>query len=156
MTNSIEDALTRLGYTLPQPTAPQGSYVPVVQTGSLLFVSGQLPMGPNGLECVGRCGETVSVADAQAAARLCALHILAHVKNALGGDLSRLVRIVKVNGFVNSTPDFGDHPAVINGASNLFAEVMGDSGRHARAAVGVANLPFGAAVEVEGVVEIAL
>ncbi|XWN29557.1 MAG: RidA family protein [Devosia sp.] len=154
MTNTVEDRLAEMGLSLPAASAPAGSYVPVVQTGSLLFVSGQLPMGAGGLEHVGRCGENVSMEMAQDAARLCALNILAQVKVVVG-DLEKINRIVKVNGFVNSTPDFGDHPKVINGASDLFAAALGDKGKHARAAVGVANLPFGAAVEVEAVVEIA-
>lgn len=154
MSERAEAALERLGLVLPPAAAPAGSYVPVVRTGTLLFVSGQLPLGPDGLEYVGRCGDTTSLADAQAAARLCALNILAHVK-AAAGDLDRVLRLVKVNGYVNATADFTDHPKVVNGASDLFAEVLGARGRHARAAVGVASLPFGAPVEVEAIVEVA-
>lgn len=154
MADDIERALADKGVTLPTPASPAGSYVPVVQSGNLLFIAGQLPMGPDGLQSVGRCGENVSVEDAQAAARLCALNILAQVK-AAAGSLDAIVRIVRLGGFVNSTPDFGDHPKVINGASDFLVDILGDKGRHARAAVGVANLPFGASVEIEAVVEIA-
>ena len=153
MAHQVEAALKGMGITLPKPATPAGSYTPVVQSGALLFVSGQLPMGPDGITHVGRCGEGPSVEDGQAAARQCALNILAQVKAAID-DLDRVVRVVKLNGYVNSTADFGDHPKVINGASDLFAQVFGDAGRHARAAVGVANLPFGALVEVEAVIEV--
>ncbi|MEM0907933.1 MAG: RidA family protein [Pseudomonadota bacterium] len=153
MSQSIEAILAQKGIALPEPATPAGSYVPVVATGALLFVSGQLPMGPDGLQYKGRCGDTISLEDAQAAAGLCAVNILAQVK-ASAGSLEKVARIVKLTGFVNSTQDFGDHPKVINGASDLMLELFGDKGRHARAAVGVANLPFGASVEVEAVVEI--
>ena len=153
MSDTVEKALEARGMTLPTASAPAGSYVPVVRTGNLLFVAGQIPMGPNGVEYVGRCGEDTSTESGQAAARLCVLNILAQVKAAIG-DFDNLVRIVKLNGYVNSTPGFKDHPKVINGASDLLVEIFGDRGRHARAAVGVANLPFGVAVEIEGVVEV--
>lgn len=154
MTDSIETALQARGLTLPEAAAPAGSYLPVVRTGSLLFVAGQLPMGPHGVEYVGRCGDDMSIADAQAAARLCALNILAQVKRELG-SFDHLSRVVKLNGYVNSTPTFRDHPQVVNGASDLLVELLGDRGRHARAAVGVSNLPFGVAVEIEAVMEVA-
>ena len=154
MPNDIEAALAAKGVTLPTPAAPAGSYVPVVQTGALLFISGQLPMTSDGLQYVGRCGENVSTEDAQKAAELCAINILAQVK-ATVGSLDKVVRIVKLGGFVNSTPAFGDHPKVINGASDFLVAIFGDKGRHARAAVGVANLPFGSSVEVEAVIEVA-
>lgn len=153
MSDTVEKAIEALGLSLPAAAAPAGSYVPVVRTGDLLFVAGQIPMGPNVPEHVGRCGETATVEDGQAAARLCALNILAQVKAEIG-DFDNLVRVVKINGYVNSTPDFGDHPKVINGASDLLVDVLGERGRHARAAVGVANLPFGVAVEIEAVVEV--
>jgi enamine deaminase RidA (YjgF/YER057c/UK114 family) len=153
MSDTVEKAIEAMGLSLPAAAAPAGSYVPVVRTGNLLFVAGQIPMGPNGVEHVGRCGEDLDTESAQAAARLCALNILAQVKGEIG-DFDNLVRIVKVNGYVNSTPAFRDHPKVINGASDLLVEVLGERGRHARAAVGVANLPFGVAVEVEAVVEV--
>lgn len=154
MTDEAESALRDLGVSLPTPAAPAGSYVPVVRTGNLLFVAGQLPMGPDGLKHVGRCGEDIAPEDAREAARLCAINILAQVK-ATTGSLASITRVVKLTGFVNSTTAFRDHPAVVNGASDLLVAVLGDRGRHARAAVGVANLPFGAAVEVEAIVEVA-
>lgn len=154
MTDGIEAALEARGLTLPEASAPAGSYLPVVRTGSLLFVAGQLPMGRHGVEYIGRCGEDMSIQDGQAAARLCALNILAQVKSALG-SFAPMSRLVKLNGYVNSTPTFRDHPQVVNGASDLFVELMGEPGRHARAAVGVSNLPFGVVVEIEAVVEVA-
>lgn len=154
MADDIERALAEKGLTLPTPAAPAGSYVPVVRSGNLLFIAGQLPLGPNGLEHVGRCGENISVEDAQQASAMCALNILAQVK-AAAGSLDAIVRVVRLGGFVNSTPDFADHPKVINGASDLLVELLGDKGRHARAAVGVANLPFGVSVEIEAIVEVA-
>ncbi len=153
MTDSIEDKLKSMDLSLPPAAKPAGSYVPVVQTGSLLFVSGQIPMTPEGLQYVGKCGAGMSIEDAQAAAQLCALNILAQIKGTVG-SLDKISRIVKVNGFVNSTPDFPDHPKVINGASDFFVSLFGEKGKHARAAVGVANLPFGVSVEVEAVVEV--
>ncbi|MCF3935760.1 RidA family protein [Acuticoccus sp. M5D2P5] len=153
MTGTVEDKLKSLGVSLPPAAKPAGSYVPVVQSGNLLFISGQIPMGPDGLQYIGKCGAGMSVEDAQAAAKMCALNILGQVKGAVG-SLDKVARIVKLNGFVNSTPDFPDHPKVINGASDFFVEVFGEKGQHARAAVGVANLPFGVAVEVEAIVEI--
>lgn len=154
MADDIERALADKGITLPKPAAPAGSYLPVVRSGNLLFVAGQIPMGPDGLQYVGRCGEGMSIEDAQKAAQLCALNILAQIK-AETGSLSSIVRIVRLGGFVNSTPAFGDHPKVINGASDFLVDLLGDKGRHARAAVGVANLPFGVSVEIEAVVEVA-
>ena len=150
----IDDKLAAMGLVLPEAAAPAGSYVPTVQTGTLLYVSGQVSMDPDGALIRGRCGETMGVEEASAAAARCALAILAQARAALG-DLDRVRRVVKLNGYVNSTADFGDHPKVINGASDLMVSLFGDAGRHARAAVGAANLPFGAAVEVEAVLEVA-
>lgn len=152
MTGTTDARLAELGITLPEPAAPAANYVPYVQSGNQLFVSGQLPMGPNGVEYVGTCGKDIDVADGQKAARLCAINLLAQAKAATG-NLDRL-RVVKLGGFVASTPDFTQQPAVVNGASDLMAEVLGERGRHARAAVGVAALPFGVAVEVEAIFEI--
>lgn len=154
MAGETEAALAAMGVTLPQASAPAGSYTPVVRTGNLLFVSGQIPMGANGVEFVGRLGEDTSLEDGQAAAKLCAINILAQVKAAVG-DLDRVTRVVKVTGFVNSAPQFRDQPKVVNGASDFLVAALGERGRHARAAVGVASLPFGVAVEVEAVVEVA-
>lgn len=153
MTDTVDSRLAALGVTLPTPPAPAANYVPFVRTGNLVFVSGQVPMGPNGIEHQGKLGAGYSVEQGQSAARLCAINLLAQMKIA-SGDLEK-VRCVKLNGFVNCTPDFGDQPKVVNGASDLMADVLGDKGKHARAAVGCSSLPFGVAVEVEGIFEIA-
>lgn len=154
MAPTIDDRLAELGLTLPDAPAPAANYMPFVRTGNLVHVSGQISQGPGGM-IKGRLGADLSVEDGAAAARACALSLLAQVRAACGGDLSRLVRVVKLTGFVNSTPDFGDHPKVINGASDMMVALLGDAGRHARSAVGVANLPFGVAVEIEGIFEVA-
>ncbi len=154
MADTINARLADLGITLPKPVAPVASYVPFVQTGALVFVSGQVPIGPDGLDFQGKVGTDFSVEEGQAAARLCALNIIAQVSEACGGDLERVQRFVKLSGFVNSGPEFDQHPAVINGASDLIGDVFGDRGRHARFAVGAPNLPFNVAVEVDAVVEI--
>lgn len=155
MTESIESRLAALGVTLPEPTPPAANYVPFVISGTLLFISGQLPTGPDGLEYRGKLGRDLDVAAGKAAARLCAVNILSQAKAALGGDLNRLKRCVRLGGFVNAVEDFKEHPAVINGASDLVAEAMGNAGKHARAATGAGSLPFGAAVEVDAIFEIA-
>ena len=152
--STIDARLKDLGITLPTPAAPAANYVPFVRSGNLLFVSGQIPMGPNGIEFVCKLGADADIETGRAAARLCAINLIAQVKAATG-DLEKLVRVVKLTGFVNSTLDFGDHPKVVNGASDLLVEVLGDRGRHSRSAVGVAGLPFGVAVEIEGIFEIA-
>lgn len=149
---SIETRLEELGITLPQAAAPVASYVPVVVHGDLAFVSGQVSF-VDGELLKGRLGEDVSLEDGIKAARGCGLMILAQLKAALG-SLDRVERIVKLGGFVNSTPDFTDQPEVVNGASNLMLDVFGDAGKHARAAVGVPSLPRGVAVEVDAVVAI--
>ena len=153
MSQTIESRLAELGVTLPTPTAPAANYVSYVQTGNQLFVSGQIPMGPDGLQFVGKLGDTMSIEEGQAAAKLCAINLLAQAKAATG-DLEKVVRLVKLVGFVNSTADFGDQPKVINGASDFMVEVLGEKGRHARSAVSAAALPFGIAVEIEAVFEI--
>ena len=151
---SIEDKLAERGLSLPDAPAPAANYVPFVRTGSLVFVSGQISQGPAGL-ILGKLGDDMDVeAGAQAAAR-CALSLLAQVKAACGGDLSKLKRVVKLTGFVNSTADFKDQPKVINGCSDLLVELLGDAGRHSRSAVSAAALPLGVAVEIEGIFEIA-
>lgn len=152
--STIEARLKDLGVTLPTPAAPAANYVPFVKTGNLLFVSGQIPMGANGIEFVGKLGADADIDTGRAAARLCAINLLAQVRAATG-DLEKLVRVVKLTGFVNSTLEFGDHPKVVNGASDFLVEALGDRGRHSRSAVGVAGLPFGVAVEIEGIFEIA-
>ncbi len=153
MTNAIDARLAELGLTLPDAPAPAANYVPFVISGNMVYVSGQISIGPDGL-ITGKLGDGMSVEDGAAAARSCALSLLAQVKSACGGDLSRLKRVVKLTGFVNSTQDFTDQPKVINGASDTLVEILGDAGRHARSAVG-AILPLGVAVEIEGIFEIA-
>ncbi|WP_375229207.1 RidA family protein [Roseobacter sp. S98] len=150
---SITDRLAELGVTLPDAPAPAANYVPFVQVGSTVYVSGQISAGPDGM-ITGKLGDDMSVEDAAAAARQCAISLLAQVKAACGGDIERLVRVVKLTGFVNSTQDFDDQPKVINGASDFLVEALGDIGRHARSAVSAASLPFGVAVEIEGIFEI--
>jgi enamine deaminase RidA (YjgF/YER057c/UK114 family) len=154
MTSQTESRLEALGITLPTAAAPAANYVPAVESRGYLYISGQIPMGPNGIEYVGKLGQELDIAAGQAAARLCAINILAQAKAALG-DLDRIGRVVKLVGFVNSDPAFGDQPKVVNGASDLMVEVLGDKGRHARSAVGVAALPFNVGVEVEAILEIA-
>jgi enamine deaminase RidA (YjgF/YER057c/UK114 family) len=150
----VEAKLAELGVVLPTPATPIANYVGFVRTGSWLVVSGQICLGPDGkLVAKGKLGDTVSVEDGQKAARACAINLLAQVKVALG-DLDKLVRVVRLGGFINSTPTFLDGPKVMNGASDLMVEVLGDKGRHARTTVGVASLPVDAAVEVEGLFEV--
>lgn len=152
MSGPVEARLAELGITLPSPAAPAANYVPFVRTGNLLFVSGQIPVGPNGVEHVAKVGADYSVEQGQAAARLCAINLLAQARAAVG-DLTR-VSCVKLTGFVNATPDFTDHAKVVNGASDLMVAALGEKGRHARAAVGMSSLPLGVAVEVEAIFEI--
>lgn len=149
----FETKLAEMGVTLPEAPAPAANYVPYVQAGDILYVSGQIPNGPDGF-VTGKLGEDMDVAAGAAAAKLCAINLLAQVKVACGGDLDRLVRVIKLGGFVNSTPDFGDQPKVINGASDFIGEALGGAGKHARAAVSAASLPFGVAVEIDGVFQI--
>lgn len=148
-----EDTLKALGIALPQAPAPLGSYVPFVRTGNLLFLSGILPLREGSLTITGTVGAEVSVEEAQAAARQVAVNALALVKSALG-DLGRISRCVKLNGYVASAPGFVEQPKVLNGASELLAEVLGEAGRHARAAVGVASLPLNAPLEIDFVFEV--
>ncbi|HEY0276538.1 MAG TPA: RidA family protein [Paenirhodobacter sp.] len=148
----IDARLTELGITLPAAPAPAANYVPYVQSGNQLFVSGQVSAGPDGL-ITGKLGAGASVEDGAAAARRCGLSLIAQAKAALG-DLDRVARVVKLVGFVNSTADFTDQPKVINGCSDLMVEVFGDAGRHARSAVSAASLPFGVTVEIEAIFEV--
>ena len=149
----VNKKLAELGINLPDAPAPAANYVPFVRTGNLVYVSGQVSMDADGL-VRGKLGENMSVEDAQKAARLCALNLLAQVSAACDGDLNKVVQVVKLTGFVNATPDFTQHPQVVNGASDLMAEVFGDAGRHSRAAVGSSSLPLGVAVEVEGIFQV--
>lgn len=155
MSDAIHSRLKELGITLPQAAAPAANYVPYVISGNMLYLSGQLPIEDGKLAITGHLGRNVDVAAGQRAAELCAINILAQANAALGGDLGRIRRIVKLNGFVASTPEFVEQHLVINGASNLLANVLGDAGKHARAAVGMASLPLNAAVEIDAVMEIA-
>ena len=155
MSGKIDARLKELGIELPQATAPVANYVPYTVSGNLVVVSGQVTLWGGKVEYVGKLGREISIDDGQKAARLCALNILTHLKTACGGDLDRVKRVLRLGGFVNSTPDFIQMPQVVNGASDLMVEVFGDAGRHARAAVGVASLPLGVAVEVEAMFEIA-
>lgn len=154
MAGQIEAKLTQLGLSLPDAPPPAANYVPYVVTGKLVFVAGQVSRGPGGF-ITGKLGKDVDVAKGQEAAKVCALNILAQVKAACGGDLDRVVRCVKVGGFVNCLDTFQEQPQVINGCSDLFVAVLGDKGRHARFAVGSNMLPFNAAVEIDAVFEIA-
>ena len=154
MAGSVEQKLASRGITLPTPAAPVVNYVAFVKSGNLLTVSGQLCFGPDGkLVAKGQLGGAVSMEDGVKAARACAINLLAQVKAAVG-DLDKVVRVVRLGGFINSAPGYGDGPKVMNGASDLMVEVFGDKGRHARSTVGVAALPAEAAVEVEGLFEI--
>ena len=155
MTGRVDGRLRELDIVLPEPIPPVATYVPYVLTGSLVFLSGQVTVGPNGLEYLGQVGADFSVEEGQTAARLCAINILAQLKEACDGDLDRVTRCVKLGGFVNAPAGFKDHPKVINGASDLMVDVFGDAGRHARFAVGSGSLPLNVAVEVEAVFEIA-
>jgi len=150
----IEDRLAGMGVQLPDAPAPAANYVPYVQVGQTLHVSGQISKDGDRL-ITGKLGVDMNTQDGAAAARICAIALLAQVRAACGGDLDRLRRVVKLTGFVNSGPDFGEQPQVINGASDFLAEALGDAGRHARSAVSAAALPFGVAVEIEGIFEIA-
>jgi enamine deaminase RidA (YjgF/YER057c/UK114 family) len=150
----VEAKLSELGVVLPTPPNPVANYVPFVRTGALLFISGQICLGADGkLTAKGKLGENVSIEDGQMAARACAVNLLAQLKVALG-DLDKVVRVVRLGGFINSAPTFVEGPKVMNGASDLMVEVFGDKGRHARTTVGVAALPVDAAVEVEGLFEV--
>lgn len=155
MSGKIDAKLKELGIELPQAAAPVAAYVPVAKTGSLLFVSGQITVWNGEKRFIGKVGAEISPEQAKQAARLSGLNIIAQVKAALDGDLDRVKRVVKLDGFVNAVPEFAQQPAVINGASELMAEVFGEAGKHARSAVGVASLPFNVAVEVDAVFEIA-
>jgi len=152
---TIESRLKELSIVLPTPPSPVASYVPYVVSGKLVFISGQVTFAPDGLKYVGTVGKELSLEDGKAAARLCGLNVIAQAKAACGGDLERVKRIVKVTVFVNSVPGLTQHPEVANGASDLFVEVFGDAGKHARAAVGAGSLPRNVAAEVEAIIEIA-
>jgi enamine deaminase RidA (YjgF/YER057c/UK114 family) len=152
--SKAEEKLAALGLELPVAAAPVANYVGYTVNGKTVFISGQLPFKDGKVLVTGRLGGGVSIEDGYAAGRQCGLNILAHLKAACGGDLDRVARVLRLGGFVNSTPEFTDAPKCVNGASDLMVAVFGDDGRHARAAVGVASLPAGAAVEVDAIVEL--
>ncbi|WP_374764985.1 RidA family protein [Yunchengibacter salinarum] len=153
-TQTVSQRLAALGLDIPTPATPVANYLPFMQSGNLISISGQLPMGPDGLAHVGSVGGAISLEEAQKAARLCALNIIAQLKAALDGDLERVRQVVKLGGFVNCSDTFTDQPEVINGASDLMVDVFGEKGRHSRSAVGVNALPRGAPVEVDALVAV--
>jgi len=154
MSGRIEARLKELDIELPEPTAPMANYVPFTMAGNLVFVAGQICQWNGERRHIGKLGAGIAIAEGREAARLCALNILAHLRVACGGDLDRVRRCLQLRGFVNCTPEFTEMPQVVNGASDLMVEVLGDAGRHARAAVGTNALPAGVSVEVEAVFEI--
>ena len=153
MTGNIDARLAELGITIPEPRTPRANYIPFVQTGNLVFISGQVSQADDGL-IAGKGGGDLDVETGQLAARACGLNLLGQLKVACEGDLDRVSRVVKLGGFVNAPPNFLAPPAVLNGASDLMVEIFGESGRHARFAIATASLPQGAAVEVDGIFEI--
>ena len=155
MAGAIDARLKELGLEIAAPAAPVANYVGYVKSGNLVFVSGQVTLKDGQLQYQGKLGADISLEDGQAAARLCGINVIAQLKAACDGDLDRVQRIVRLGGFVNSTPEFVDQPKVVNGASDLMVEVFGDKGRHCRAAVSASSLPLGVAVEVECVAEVA-
>ncbi len=155
MAGRIDARLAELGIELPKAAAPAANYVPFTRTGNLVFISGQGPFRDGAFEYLGRVGENMSIEEAQQSARLVGLNLIAQMKEACGGDLDRVVRVIKLGAFVNSTADFIDQPKVVNGASDLMVEVFGEAGRHARFAVGAPTLPLGFSVEIDAIVEIA-
>ena len=154
MTGKVDARLAQLGIILPAASVPQANYVPWVVSQKLVFVAGQIPLIEGKAQFVGKLGREISVEQGQQAARLCALNILSHLRNACGGDLDKVARCAKVGAFVNCVPEFGDQPAVVNGASDLIVSVLGEAGKHARFAVGAPSLPRGVAVEVDAVFEL--
>lgn len=155
MSGKIDARLKDLGIPLPAPPAPVASYVPYVLSGKQVFISGQVTFADGELKYVGTVGKDLTLEDGKAAARLCAINVLAQLKAAAGGDLDKVKRCVKLSVFVNAVPGFAQHPEVANGASDLLVEVFGDAGKHARAAVGAGSLPRNVATEVEAVFELA-
>lgn len=154
MPGKIEQRLAEAKIELPNAASPMANYIPAVRSGNLLFVSGQICQWNGERRFVGKLGAEISLEEGKQAARLCALNLLAQTKRFLEGDLDRVVRVVRLGGFVNAVPGFTEQPQVVNGASDLMVEVFGDAGRHARAAVGVGSLPGGVAVEVDAVFEV--
>ena len=151
---ALDSKLAQMGIVLPAASLPAANYLPAVISGKQLFVSGQLPMQDGKPQFIGKVGKEISLEDGQACARLCGLNILAHTKLALGGDFSRIARLIRLGVFVNAVDGYTDHPKVANGVSDFMVELMGEQGKHARFAVGVAGLPFGVAVEVDATFEL--
>ncbi len=154
MAGKIDARLQELGIELPTPPAPAGAYVQHHRHGDLVYVAGQVTFWNGELKYVGKVGQDFTLEDGQEAARVCALNLIAQVKDALGGDLDRVKRVVRLGGFVNCPADFTDHPKVINGASNVMGEIFGEAGKHVRVAMGAGSLPLNVAVEVEGLFEV--
>ena len=154
MAGNIEQRLANLGIELPEAASPAANYIPYVVTGNLVFVAGQITLWNGEIKYKGRVGDDLSVDDGYQAARLCGLNLLAQVREAAGGDLDRVNRVVKLGGFVNSTPDFTDQPEVVNGASDLMVDVFGEAGKHARFALSAGALPRNVAVEIDGIFEL--
>ena len=153
MSTNIEEKLKNLGIVLPSAPAPAANYVPYIKTGSTLYVSGQISQNESGF-ITGKLGLNLSTEEGYQAARYCAILLISQLKLACHGDLNKVENVVRLGGFVNSAPDFLEHPKVINGASDLMVEIFGDKGKHSRAATGASSLPFGVAVEVDGIFEI--
>jgi enamine deaminase RidA (YjgF/YER057c/UK114 family) len=151
---TIDSKLAELGIVLPTPAKPVANYMPWARTGNLVFISGQGAVVDGKIQFAGKLGDTVSIEDGIQSARLTCINVLAQLRDACGGDLDRVKRVVKLLGFVNASPDFVEHPKIINGASDLMVEVFGEKGRHARSAVASPSLPFNLSVEVEAIVEI--
>ena len=149
----IDEKLALLGIALPIPPKPAGSYIPVVRTGNLIFISGQIPMKDGQVQFKGQVPTSISIEEAQKAARLCMINVLAQLKVELG-TLDKILKIVKVSGFVNSSPEFYDHPKIINSASDLLFEIFGEKGKHTRIALGVSSLPLNSAVEIDLIAEV--
>ena len=154
MGTTIKDRMDALGVSLPPAAAPAANYLPFTRQGDLIVISGQLCIGPDGLKIKGKLGDNVTLAQGQEAARLCALNILAQANAALEGDLERIRQILRITGFVASAPGFSEQHLVVNGASDLLVDILGERGRHARAAVGMASLPLDAAVEIDAMIAV--
>ncbi len=154
MAGRIDARLAEMGIDIPVPPIPVASYLPYVVTGNLVVVAGQVTLEDGKVKYTGRFGESISIEDGEAATRLCALNVLAQLKAACDGDLDRVKQVVRLNAFFNATPEFLDHPRVMNVASDLMAEIFGEAGKHTRVGVGVASLPLGVPVELDGTFEI--